>query len=188
MSETKAQFAAAIKDCREVFEAKLTDYGTSWRIMRPVSVTDQLFIKAKRIRTLETMGEENSRVGEGIRPEFTAIVNYGIIGLIQLELGAADASDMEAGRALSLYDAHIEETTALMYAKNHDYGEAWRSMRVASYTDFILMKLNRVKEIEDHRGQVAVSEGIGANYMDIVNYALFGLIKLSTEEETPHYA
>ena len=165
MSKTEEQFAAAIKDCRAIFEAKLADYGASWRIMRPASVTDQLFIKAKRIRTLEMMGETKSRVGEGIQPEFVAIVNYGIIGLIQLELG---------------------ETTALMYAKNHDYGEAWRSMRVASYTDLILMKLNRVKEIEDHWGRVAVSEGIDANYMDIVNYALFGLIKLSTEEEIHH--
>lgn len=186
MSKTEEQFAAAIKDCRAVFEAKLADYGASWRIMRPASVTDQLFIKAKRIRTLEMMGETKSRVGEGIRPEFVAIVNYGIIGLIQLQLGAANTSDMEAERALSLYDTHMEETTALMYAKNHDYGEAWRSMRVASYTDLILMKLNRVKEIEDHWGRVAVSEGIDANYMDIVNYALFGLIKLSTEEEIHH--
>jgi hypothetical protein len=189
MSKTEEQFAAAIKDCRAMFKAKLADYGASWRIMRPTSVTDQLFIKAKRIRTLEAIGEDHSLVGEGIRPEFVAIVNYGIVGLIQLELGAVDKPDIDPERALSLYDAHIKTSTTLMLAKNHDYGEAWRSMRVASYTDLILMKLSRVKEIEDHRGQVAVSEGISANYMDIVNYALFGIIKLSTEEITPtHHA
>ena len=182
MSNTEQQFAAAIADCRAIFEAKLADYGPSWRIMRPASVTDQLFIKAKRIRTLETIGEDSRHVAEGIRPEFIAIANYGIVGLIQLELSAADTPDMDAAQALSLYDAHMRTTTTLMLAKNHDYGEAWRSMRVASYTDLILMKLSRVKEIEDNRGQVAVSEGIGANYMDIVNYALFGIIKLSTEE------
>ena len=188
MSKTEDQFAAAIRDCRAVFEAKLSDYGASWRIMRPTSVTDQLFIKAKRIRTLEAIGESRSRVGEGIRPEFIAIVNYGIIGLIQLELGAVDASDIDSAQALSLYDTHMKTTTTLMMAKNHDYGEAWRSMRVASYTDMILMKLSRVKEIEDHCGQVAVSEGVDANYMDIENNALYGLIKLSPEETTTHHA
>ena len=148
--------------------------------MRPSSITDQLFIKANRIRSLETKGV--SRVGEGIRPEFIAIVNYGIIGLIQLALGYADTTDLTNEEAVTLYDKYMTETKELMYAKNHDYDEAWRSMRISSYTDLILMKLYRTKQIEDHGGQTLVSEGIGANYMDMVNYALFGLIKLEYGE------
>jgi hypothetical protein len=170
------QFEEVIAQCRELFEKKLKDYGPSWRIMRPPSVTDQLFIKANRIRSLETKG--TSRVDEGVRPEFMAIVNYGIIGLIQLALGFADTTDIPAEEALALYDKHITETKELMYAKNYDYDEAWRSMRVSSYTDLILMKIYRVKQIEEHGGKTLVSEGVGANYMDMVNYALFGLIKL----------
>jgi hypothetical protein len=177
MTETKKQFETAISLCREIFEKKLADYGASWRMMRPESITDQILIKARRIRCLEI--KKTSRVGEGIIPEFAGIVNYGIIGLIQLERGFSDGVDMTAGEAVGLYDRHITATKELMYAKNHDYDEAWRLMRVSSYTDLILTKLHRVKEIENHAGRVAVSEGIDANYKDIVNYALFGLIKLA---------
>lgn len=180
MPETEKQFEALISVCRELYIQKLADYGPSWRIMRPSSITDQLFIKANRIRSLETKGV--SRVGEGIRPEFIAIVNYGIIGLIQLALGYADTTDLTNEEAVTLYDKYMTETKELMYAKNHDYDEAWRSMRISSYTDLILMKLYRTKQIEDHHGQTLVSEGIGANYMDMVNYALFGLIKLEYGE------
>ena len=176
MPDTREQFERVIAQCRDLFGKKLKDYGPSWRIMRPESVTDQLFIKAKRIRSLETKGV--SKVDEGIRPEFIAIVNYGIIGLIQLELGFADTTDISSEEAISLYDKHITTTKELMYAKNHDYDEAWRGMRISSYTDLILTKICRVKEIEDQDGETLVSEGIDANYMDMVNYALFGLIKL----------
>jgi len=174
---TEQQFEKVIAICRQVFLNKLKDYGPSWRIMRPQSITDQIFIKASRIRSIEMKGV--SKVNEGIKPEFIAIVNYGVIGLIQLDLGAsADGKDLHPDDAIALYDRYIAETKALMYAKNHDYGEAWRSMRISSYTDLILTKINRTKQIEDNKGQTAVSEGIDANYMDMINYALFGLIKL----------
>ena len=164
-------------ECRTLFEKKLHDYGASWRILRPSSLTDQLFIKAKRIRSLEIKKE--SMVGEGIRPEFIALINYGIVGLIQLEKGYVDEVDIAPENALALYDKHAQEALALMLRKNHDYDEAWRSMRVSSYTDFILTKIQRIKEIEDLQGQTLVSEGIDANYMDIINYAVFGVIKLT---------
>lgn len=176
MADTKEQFEKVISQCRELFEKKLKDYGPSWRIMRPQSVTDQIFIKANRIRSLEIKGV--SMVDEGIRPEFVAIVNYGVIGLIQLAKGFADTTDMSNEEALALYDKYITETKELMYAKNHDYDEAWRGMRISSYTDLILMKLYRTKQIESHGGKTIVSEGVDANYMDMINYALFGLIKL----------
>ena len=164
-------------ECRTLFEKKLHDYGASWRILRPSSLTDQLFIKAKRIRSLEIKKE--SMVGEGIRPEFIALINYGIVGLIQLEKGYVDEVDIDPEKAMDLYDKHAQEALALMRRKNHDYDEAWRSMRVSSYTDFILTKIQRIKEIEDLQGQTLVSEGIDANYMDIINYAVFGAIKLA---------
>ena len=144
--------------------------------MRPSSLTDQLFIKAKRIRQLELTGE--SLVDEGIRPEFMALVNYGIVGLIQLEKGFADTVDIGADEALLLYDRHAHETLELMKRKNHDYDEAWRDMRVSSYTDLILTKIERIKEIENLGGQTLVSEGIDSNLMDIINYSVFALIKL----------
>lgn len=148
-------------------------------MLRPSSLTDQLFIKAKRIRSLEIKGE--SLVGEGIRPEFIALINYGIVGLIQLRKGFADTIDMGNDDAMKLYDDYAEESLELMKRKNHDYDEAWRSMRVSSYTDFILTKIERIKEIENHQGKTVVSEGIDANYMDIINYAVFGAIKLKEE-------
>lgn len=180
MPDTKEQFEKVISQCREVFEKKLADYGPSWRIMRPPSVTDQLFIKANRIRSLEIKGV--SLVGEGIRPEFIAIVNYGVIGLIQLALGFADTTDLSVEECLKLYDRYVTEAKELMYAKNHDYDEAWRGMRISSYTDLILMKIYRTKQIESHNGQTLISEGVDANYMDMINYALFGLIQLTYGE------
>lgn len=175
MIDTISQFEHVIGICRNLFENKLKDYGASWRILRPQSVTDQILIKVKRIRSLEEKGI--SKVGEGIIPEYIAIVNYGIIGLIQLELGFSDNIDITADEALMLYDEHITETKELMYAKNHDYDEAWRAMRTSSYTDIILTKIYRTKQIEENAGQTIISEGIDANYMDMVNYSLFALIK-----------
>ena len=174
---TNAEFEQAVAECRALFEKKLHDYRASWRILRPTALTDQLFIKAKRIRSLEV--KKVSRVGEGIRPEFIALINYGIVGLIQLERGYADTVDISNDEAMALYNKHALEALELMKRKNHDYDEAWRSMRVSSYTDLILTKIERIKEIEDLSGETLVSEGIDANYMDIINYAVFGLIKLS---------
>lgn len=181
MADTIAQFEKVIALCRDLFQKKLVDYGPSWRIMRPQSITDQIFIKANRIRSLELKGV--SMVDEGIKPEFIGIVNYGVIGLIQLAKGFADTTDMTAEEAMGLYDKYITETKELMYAKNHDYDEAWRNMRISSYTDLILMKIYRTKQIESHNGKTIVSEGIDANYMDMINYAIFGLIKLEFGEE-----
>lgn len=174
--DTQQEFKDVMAECRELFVKKLHDYGASWRIMRPSSLTDQLFIKAKRIRSLEITG--NAMVDEGIRPEFIGLINYGIIGLIQLEKGFADKVDMTNDEATALYDSHAKEAYELMLRKNHDYHEAWRDMRVSSYTDFILTKIERIKELEDLHGKAIASEGIDANYMDIVNYAVFGAIRL----------
>lgn len=178
-AKTEQQFKDVLKECRTLFQKKLHDYGASWRILRPSSLTDQLYIKAKRIRSLEIKKE--SLVGEGIRPEFIALINYGIVGIIQLEKGYVDEVDISSDEALQLYDKYASEALQLMTRKNHDYDEAWRSMRVSSYTDFILTKIQRVKEIEDIQGDTLVSEGIDANYMDIINYAVFGVIKMSEE-------
>ena len=178
--QTNTQFEEAIAECRALFEKKLHDYGASWRILRPASLTDQLFIKAKRIRSLEVKKE--SLVGEGIRPEFMALINYGIVGLIQLAHGYADTVDMNNDEAMTHYDQYAREALELMKRKNHDYDEAWRGMRVMSYTYLILSKIERIMEIEviEVRGdRLEVSEGIDANYMDIINYAVFGMIKLS---------
>lgn len=178
--DTNTEYKAALTRCREIFAAKLGDYGASWRIMRPEAITDQLFIKAKRIRTLQTTGD--AKVDEGILPEFIGIVNYGIVGVIQLRKGYADSKDITPSEALTLYDQIAAEAKALMEAKNHDYGEAWRSMRVLSFDDLILTKIERTKEIEDHQGVTKVSEGIDANYFDMVNYAIFAIIKLTGDE------
>lgn len=175
-ANTEQQFKSVMKECHDLFSKKLHDYGASWRILRPTSLTDQLFIKAKRIRSLEV--QKISLVGEGIRPEFIALINYGIVGLIQLEKGFTDTIDLSPDEALDLYDKYAEETLQLMLKKNHDYHEAWRNMRISSYTDFILTKIERVKEIEDNNGNTLVSEGISSNYMDIINYAVFGAIKM----------
>ena len=186
---TKEQFESILAECRSLFEKKLHDYGPAWRIMRPTSLTDQIFIKAGRIRSLETKKE--SWVNEGIRPEFIGIVNYAIIALIQLELGpetpssSIGVSSMSNKEAMAAYDKWAGKTFELMLRKNHDYDEAWRSMRISSYTDLILMKIFRTKQIESLAGDTLVSEGIDANYMDMMNYAVFGLIKLTYSEDTP---
>ena len=179
ITDTNKQFKEAMKLCRDIFSKKLYDYKPAWRMLRPSSLTDQLFIKAKRIRTLETTGE--SLVGEGILPEFMALINYGIVGLIQLEKGYADKVDMSNDEAMAMYDDYAEKCLELMQKKNHDYGEAWRDMRISSYTDLILTKLERIKEIEDKNGLTTVSEGIDSNYMDIINYSVFAAIKLAVE-------
>ena len=179
MKETKQQFEYVISLCRDLFSKKLHDYGPAWRILRPTSVTDQIFIKANRIRSIETKGV--TKVDEGIRSEFMAIVNYGIVGLIQLELGHSEVADISNEKALELYDKYTQEVLNLMLDKNHDYDEAWRSMRISSYTDLILMKIYRTKQIESLSGETLVSEGIDANYMDMINYSVFGLIKLEFE-------
>ena len=180
MKDTKQQFEHVIAICRDLLAMKLQDYGAAWRIMRPSSVTDQIFIKANRIRSIEIKGV--TLVNEGIRPEFIAIVNYGIIGLIQLEQGYAETDDMTEQQALEQYDKHAKAALELMLAKNHDYDEAWRSMRITSYTDLILMKIYRTKQIEALSGNTLVSEGIDANYMDMINYSVFALIKLEFGE------
>ncbi|MDE7378521.1 MAG: DUF1599 domain-containing protein [Paraprevotella sp.] len=180
--ETQQQFEQIMAECRELFAKKLHDYGAAWRIMRPSSVTDQIYIKANRIRSIEVKGV--ALVDEGIRGEFMAIVNYGIVGLIQLELGYAEKEDLTADQALEWYDKYARMTLELMLKKNHDYDEAWRGMRISSYTDLILMKLYRTKQIESLAGATLVSEGVDANYMDMINYSVFGLIKLQFGEET----
>lgn len=180
MADTVAQFEHVIGICRELFAKKLKDYGPSWRILRSTSLTDQIFIKVNRIRSIEMKGI--SRIDEGVRSELIGIVNYGIIGLIQLELGHAEREDITADEALALYDRFMTQTKNLMYAKNHDYDEAWRLMRPTSYTDMILSKVHRTKQIEDNQGVTLVSEGIDANYMDMVNYALFALIRIEYAE------
>ncbi|MCE2617227.1 DUF1599 domain-containing protein [Phocaeicola oris] len=176
MEDTNKEFEQIIAICRDLFTKKLKDYGASWRIMRPMSLTDQIYIKAKRVRTLEITNV--AMVDEGIRPELIGIINYGIIALIQLEKGYSDTIDVTVDEALQLYEKYAKKALELMKAKNHDYNEAWRDMRMSSYTDFILTKVNRIKEIESHNGSTIVSEGIDANYLDIINYAVFGMIKL----------
>lgn len=175
MSNTNIQYDEVIAQCREMFIFKMGDYGPNWRILRPETLTDQILIKAKRIRTLEINRE--SKVGEGIWPEFIGIINYGVMALIQLEKGYADDIDISSEKALELYDQYIESTKNLMIAKNTDYGEAWRLMRVQSYTDLIISKLQRIKAIENNGGKTLVSEGIDANIQDIINYSVFALIK-----------
>lgn len=172
---TEEEFVQAIEECKGIFTKKLSDYGAAWRIMRPQSITDQIFIKANRIRSIELKGV--TMVNEGIRPELIGIVNYAIIGLIQLQEGFADKDDKSKEEVLELYNHFANEAKTLMIAKNHDYDEAWRSMRPESYTDLILMKIHRTKEIENHNGKTLISEGIDANYYDMINYAVFGLIQ-----------
>lgn len=179
MERTNQQYDSVIDSCRSVFSQKMNDYGTAWRILRPKSLTDQIYIKASRIRSIEEKGV--SKVKEGIRPEFIGIVNYAIMGLIQLELGPSE-TELDKEKTLEYYNKYFQTAKALMQDKNHDYGEAWRKMRISSYTDLILMKLKRTKQIEDNEGKTEVSEGIDANYLDIINYAVFALIKIDLKE------
>jgi len=180
MANTQEQFDYIISGCRSLFSKKLKDYGPSWRIMRPQSVTDQILIKARRIRSIEEKGV--NMVGDSISSEFVAIVNYCIVGLIQLELGYTESIDSTEEDVLTHYDKYVAQTRELLFAKNHDYGEAWRVMRISSYTDLILVKLFRIKQIESNSGKTIVSEGVDANYMDILNYSVFGLIKIEFPE------
>lgn len=174
------QFNEVISYCREIFDVKQKDYGTAWRILRLSSLTDQIYIKANRIRSIQM--KDKQLVDEGVIPEFVGIVNYSVMALIQLQKGVAESADMSSNEAIELYTTKIEEATNLMMNKNHDYDEAWRNMRVSSFTDIILMKLLRIKQIEDNEGKTIVSEGLDANYHDIINYSLFALIKLIVEK------
>ncbi len=176
MRHTSEQYDTVIKTCRDLYEKKMKDYGSAWRILRLPSLTDQIFIKAQRIRSLQE--NEVRKVDEGERSEFIGIINYSIMALIQLDKGVAEQPDLSVQEALALFDTHSTTTKALMENKNHDYGEAWRDMRVSSLTDLILQKLLRVKQIEDNKGKTLVSEGIDANYQDMVNYAVFALIHI----------
>lgn len=177
MSTTSLEYDASLAICKDIFAKKLRDYGTSWRLFRISSITDQVFIKAQRIRTLETTGV--SKVGDDIRGEYLGIVNYSIIALIQMELANDVRTELPVDETTGLYEKYAQAAKQLMENKNHDYGEAWREMRVSSLTDMILVKLLRIKQIEDNEGQTVASEGIDGNYFDIINYAIFALIRTS---------
>jgi len=182
MQQTSEQYDAVINTCRDLFQKKMKDYGSAWRILRLPSLTDQIFIKAQRIRSLQE--NEVRRVDEGERSEFIGIINYSIMALIQLEKGVVDQPDLSSEEASALFDKHVAATKLLMENKNHDYGEAWRDMRVSSLTDLIIQKLLRVKQIEDNKGKTLVSEGIDANYQDMVNYAVFAMIHLGASTKS----
>jgi hypothetical protein len=177
MQKTLSQFDVAVNSCRDIFIKKMHDYGTAWRILRVSSITDQIFIKAQRIRSIEEKGSK--KVDEDVTADFIGIYNYAAIALIQLSLKDDERTEMPAKEIEVLFDKHSKYARQLMQDKNHDYGEAWREMRVSSLTDLILMKLLRIKQIEDHKGQTLISEGIDANYYDVMNYAIFALIRLT---------
>lgn len=181
MLQTAQEYDGVIQACLNLFEKKMLDYGSAWRILRLPSLTDQIFIKAQRIRSLQE--NEVRKVDEDERAEFVGIINYSVMALIQLELGVADQPDLNPARAVELYLKHVQITKELMLNKNHDYGEAWREMRVSSLTDLILQKILRVKQIEDNKGRTLVSEGIEANYQDMINYAVFALIHLGLKSK-----
>jgi hypothetical protein len=180
MNKTSEQYDKVIGKCIDVFSKKTKDYGTAWRILRTSSLTDQIFIKAQRIRTLEEKGV--SKVGEGIEPEFIGIINYSLMAIIQMNLKDSTEIELDANKAIAFFQNEASHAKSLMEKKNHDYGEAWRDMRISSFTDLILMKLLRIKQIEDNKGVTIISEGIDANYFDIVNYAIFALIKIQEGE------
>ena len=179
MTNTGQQYEAAVKQCKDIFLKKMKDYGTAWRILRTSSLTDQIFIKANRIRSIEQKG--NQKIGDDIRSEYIGIINYCVIALIQNQLEQDTRMEIPYEEISSLYDKYIQQTRSLMENKNHDYGEAWRDMRISSLTDLILMKILRVKQIEDNKGQTLISEGVDANFMDMLNYTVFALIKLSEQ-------
>lgn len=181
MERTLSQYDAAVKKSKDIFIKKSKDYGTAWRILRPASLTDQIFIKAQRIRSIEEKGGQ--KVDDDIFNEYIGILNYAVIALIQLELGFDEELEIEAEKASYLYDAYVAQARELMTNKNHDYGEAWRDMRISSITDLILMKILRVKQIEENQGETIISEGIDANFLDMINYAVFALIRLEEESE-----
>lgn len=180
MQQTSEQYDAVIQRCRELFKKKTQDYGTAWRILRLPSLTDQIFIKAQRIRSLQE--NEVRKVDEDEQSEFVGIINYSLMALVQMEKGVVDQPDLSGQEALELYNDQAARTKKLMEDKNHDYGEAWRDMRVSSLTDLILQKILRVKEIENNKGKTLASEGVDANYQDMVNYAVFALIHLNKEK------
>ncbi|MDA3880458.1 MAG: DUF1599 domain-containing protein [Prolixibacteraceae bacterium] len=180
MDKTNQQYDQIIEICRDIFEKKMKDYGIAWRILRPSSVTDQIYIKAQRIRSIEDKGVQ--QVDEDVRSEFIGIINYCSMAIIQLELGPSELEDLSPEETASKYLANLKTAKDLMMRKNHDYGEAWRNMRISSYTDLILMKLKRTKQIEDNAGKTLISEGIEANYLDMINYAVFAMIKIEFEE------
>lgn len=182
MNQTEEQYTKVINVCRDIFVKKTKDYGTAWRILRPSSLTDQIFIKAQRIRTIQETGQ--NKVGETIEGEFVAIVNYCVMAIIQVVEKDLNELEIAPERATQLYDHYATSAQELMMKKNHDYGEAWREMRVSSLTDLILMKILRVKQIEDNKGATIISEGIDANYYDMLNYSVFALIHLSNELKT----
>jgi len=177
MNKTSSQYDTVVTSCKEIFIKKMKDYGTAWRILRTSSITDQIFIKAQRIRNIEDKGTQ--KISEDVRSEYIGIVNYSIIGLIQLELKNDKRMEVPDKEVSALFDKHIQETKSLMENKNHDYGEAWRDMRISSLTDLILMKILRMKQIEDNKGETIISEGLDANFHDMINYSVFALIKLS---------
>lgn len=179
MQQTSKQYDAVVQICRDLFQKKMKDYGSAWRILRLPSLTDQIFIKAQRIRGLQE--NEVRKVDEDERSEFIGIINYSVMALIQIEKGVVEQPDLDLSAAILLYDKHVGITKSLMENKNHDYGEAWREMRVSSLTDLILQKLLRVKQIEDNKGKTLVSEGIDANYQDMINYSIFALILLGNK-------
>jgi hypothetical protein len=182
MNNTSKQFEEIINICRDIYIKKMKDYGSAWRVLRAPSLTDQIFIKAQRIRSIEEKGMQ--KIQEDIRSEYIGIVNYCVIALIQLELGVSnDVDNIELKKASEFYDKYIYKAKSLMEDKNHDYGEAWRDMRIGSLTDIILMKLLRTKQIEDHDGKTFISEGVDANYYDMINYAIFALIKLTFDKK-----
>jgi hypothetical protein len=181
MSRTDDQYKVVMSECHKVFSEKMADYGCAWRVLRPASITDQIFIKAQRIRSIEQKGV--SRVQEGIRGEYVGVINYSVMALIQLELGPSDSPDLNLDAANALYLKHFQQAKDLMDRKNHDYSEAWRDMRRTSLTDIILVKLYRIKQIEDNAGKTSVSEGIDSNYNDIINYAVFSLIMMNEKGE-----
>lgn len=178
---TSQQFDSVVEKCRNIFLTKMKDYGSAWRVLRTSSLTDQIYIKANRIRSIDTKGVQ--KVDEGIKPEFIGIINYSVMALIQLELMDEENLELETDDATSHFDKYITRAKELMMDKNHDYGEAWRNMRISSFTDIILMKLLRIKQIEDNQGKTFISEGVDANYYDIINYAAFALIKLMETEK-----
>ena len=180
MDLTKKQYFEVVEVCRTLFIKKMHDYGAAWRILRPPSLTDQIYIKAQRIRSIEDKGAQ--KVAEGIAGEFIGIINYSIMALIQIELNNYDELDLEVEKASALYDTYFNAAFSLMENKNHDYGEAWRDMRISSLTDIILMKIFRTKQIEDNNGLTQVSEGVDANYYDMINYAVFALIKINEKK------
>lgn len=181
MANTSQQFDEVIARCRALYEKKMKDYGSAWRVLRLPSLTDQIFIKAQRIRSIENKGTQ--KIADSVEGEFVGILNYSVMALVQLQKGVAEHPDLGVAEAVELFNAEVKTTKDLMLNKNHDYGEAWRDMRISSFTDLIIQKLLRVKQIEDNKGKTLVSEGLDANYRDMINYCVFALIKMEEQKK-----